>query len=119
MRWDGHTTFSVLSGIALFACALLAHDLKANQRFLGLMGGTFFCGYGIWVGHQTSGVFVFPIWIFFIPFGAVFYIVNSHKEASKREPSRPVGRPTARTTEPPPLPPGVTARPAPEQPDSR
>jgi hypothetical protein len=106
MHWDAYTTFSVLSGIALAACALFARGLSINER-LGSVGfGAAFFIYGIWVGHQDSGTYLFPIWVFVIPFAAVIYLVASHLEGddAPEEPEPP--RPGATTSAPPP-PPGV------------
>jgi hypothetical protein len=75
MNWDGYTIFSVLSGGVLLVCALGVPGLSAKDRFYGLLGAAFFIGYGLFVAHQTSGTFLFPIWIFIIPPAAVIYLV--------------------------------------------
>jgi hypothetical protein len=104
MHWDAYTTFSVLSGIGLVACTLFARGLSINER-LGSAGfGAAFFAYGMWVGHQDSGTYIFPIWVFVIPFAAVIYLVASHFEKDDPPQPPPAARPNVTTSErPPPL----------------
>ena len=87
MHWDGYTTFSVLSGISLIVCALLLprHAAGAKDRVYALLGGAFFLGYGIYAGHAKSGVFLFPVWIFVLPFGALVLLVASWAQHPNRK----------------------------------
>ena len=75
MNWNGYTVFSVISGVILVIASLVARDVKAKDRFYGIVGGGAFIGYGIFVANQTSGTFFFPIWIFIIPVIAIVYLL--------------------------------------------
>jgi hypothetical protein len=124
MHWDGYTIFSLLSGIALLLCSMFGREIGAKDRAWLAGGGVAFAAYGIYVANQTSGTFVFPIWIFVIPFGALFYtlVVPALKasagagQSAKGSPSETetLPRPAAGRTSPPP-PPGNAAGPTPEQ----
>jgi hypothetical protein len=74
MHWSAYEVFSVLSGLALLACALLPSDFS---RPWSVVGGIGFIGYGFFVAGQETGVWVFPVWIFFIPFLVVLYLIVS------------------------------------------
>lgn len=67
--------FSIASGIALLGLAAFDSSAKINQRLWFLVGGVGFIAYGIYVSNQTSGTYVFPIWIFVIPFAVGGYAV--------------------------------------------
>jgi hypothetical protein len=78
MRWDGYTIFSVLSGIVLLIVGIVgiaARSISGKDRAYGLLTGAFLAGYGIYAAAQTSGAFIFPIWIFIIPPAAIAYFV--------------------------------------------
>lgn len=47
---------------------------RLRDRAAVFAGGVAFVGYGWYTGHQTSGVFVFSVWIFVIPFVAVGHV---------------------------------------------
>lgn len=84
MHWDGYTVFSVISGIALLLMALAKG--KASSRALMAAAGAVLIIYGIFVGMQTSGTFVFPVWIFVIPFVAAGKFVLDLAGRSQRRP---------------------------------
>lgn len=82
MHWDAYTIFSVLSGVTLVILAMVP-GLSGKDRLWALLGGVAFGGYGIYVANQTSGTFVFPIWVFIIPVVAAIYIAAQVSEATK------------------------------------
>ena len=94
MNWNGYTVFSVLSGAVIVLGALGARGLSGKDRLYGFIAGAFFLGYGLFAANQTSGTFVFPVWIFIIPPAAVVYFVAS--TVSKSRPSGPAkgGKPS-------------------------
>jgi hypothetical protein len=81
MRWSTYEIFSVLSGLSLIVLALTSlpgEPLRLSKdRVGGFASGVGFIGYGWYAGHQTSGTFFFPIWIFVIPFGVVGVVIVS------------------------------------------
>jgi hypothetical protein len=77
MHWDGYTVCSVISGIIVVLTAIVGQGLSVQDRLYGLMGGGFFAAYGVFVASQHSGTFLFPIWIFVLPIGAIIYLVAS------------------------------------------
>jgi hypothetical protein len=77
MHWDGYTVCSVISGAIVVLATIAGQGLSAQDRLYGLMGGGFFSAYGVFVASQHSGTFLFPIWIFVIPVGAIIYLVAS------------------------------------------
>jgi hypothetical protein len=81
MQWSVYEIFSVLSGLSLIVLAFTPLSGEptrlSKDRVSGFVGGVAFIGYGWYTGHQTSGTFFFPIWIFVIPFGAVGVVVVS------------------------------------------
>ena len=86
MHWDGYTVFSVISGVALIILGLAPGGLSAKDRIYAIIGGAFFCGYGIYVAKQTSGTFFFPVWIFIIPVVAIGYLVVAALGGTKPRP---------------------------------
>jgi hypothetical protein len=97
MNWSAYEVFSVISG-ALILIGIFVPGLNAKER-LGCLGvGGFFVGYGIFVATRTTGIWLFPIWIFFIPFaiviGCVVLVVIRRKEKS-------TGDASAQDTSPP------------------
>jgi hypothetical protein len=74
VHWGAYEVFSVLSGLAMVVLAVVP-GIKAKDRMWALIAGALYIGYGIYVANQTSGTFVFPVWIFIIPFGVVIYLV--------------------------------------------
>ncbi|GAA1791509.1 hypothetical protein HC028_01065 [Planosporangium flavigriseum] len=74
MHWGAYEVFSVLSGLAMVVLAVVP-GIKAKDRMWALIAGALYIGYGIYVAKQTSGTFVFPVWIFIIPFGVVIYLI--------------------------------------------
>jgi hypothetical protein len=74
MHWSAYEVFSVLSGVAMVLLAILP-NMSGIGRSWAFAGGVLFIGYGIYVAKQTSGTFVFPVWIFVIPFVAVIYLI--------------------------------------------
>lgn len=131
MNWNGYTVFSVLSGAILVVAALVSPGLSANDRFYGLLGGAVFIGYGTFAASQTSGTFLFPIWIFIIPPAAIVYLVVAASGKTRRSTPTPAGNalragaaqgegdlgahPSQSTTAPgsssPPVPPASAKRP--------
>jgi hypothetical protein len=107
MHWDAYTVFSILSGLVLVATAL-APGSSAKDRLYALAGGAFFIAYGIYAAAQTSGTYVFPVWIFIIPFAAVAYFVfnamakGSQDAAGATAVRRPRPSSTSETAPPPP-----------------
>jgi hypothetical protein len=75
MHWEGYTISSVLSGVVLMLLALAAIGARPKDRLASLAGGAAFIAYGVYVAGQTSGFFVFPVEIFFIPVLAIGYLV--------------------------------------------
>jgi hypothetical protein len=67
MSWSSYEVFSVLSGVAMLAFALVP-DLSAKDRLYAVAGGVLFVGFGFYVAAQSSGTYYFPMQIFFIPF---------------------------------------------------
>jgi hypothetical protein len=116
MHWDAYTVFSVLSGVVLVATAF-APGASAKDRLYALAGGAFFIAYGIYAAAQTTGTFVFPIWIFVIPFAAIAYFVfnamakGSQSAASATAMTRPRPSVTSATAPPPPTPRTSVTRP--------
>jgi hypothetical protein len=87
MHWDGYTVFSVLSGAVVGIGSLVGPKISAKDRIYGCLGGAFFVGYGLYAASQTSGTFVFPVWIFVVPALGVLYMVakvlgNGHKTSA-------------------------------------
>lgn len=117
MHWDGYTIFSVIAGVALLVMAALDSG-KLRSRLWMLLGGAAFIIYGIYVAQQTSGTFVFPVWIFIIPFVAVGKTVLTLVERSRRAGSTAPPHPQAPGTPqgPVPPPPGQFSPPAPPPP---
>ncbi len=76
MHWGGYEVFSVLSGIVLVIVAVVG-GLSGTNRMWAFLGGLGFIGYGSYVAGQDTGYFVFPVWIFIIPFAAVIYLIVS------------------------------------------
>jgi hypothetical protein len=70
MDWGAYEVFSVLSGITMLIMGLVP-GLSVKERLGVLAGGAFFLVYGICVASQDSGIWLFPIWIFVIPFVGV------------------------------------------------
>jgi hypothetical protein len=89
MHWDGYTVCSVISGIIVVLAATAGQGLSIQDRLYGLMGGGFFAAYGVFVASQHSGTFLFPIWIFLLPVGAIIYLVASIVAPEKLAASRP------------------------------
>jgi hypothetical protein len=119
MQWDGYTIFSVLSGIALLLCSVFGREIGAKDRAWLVAGGIVYAAMGIFAASQTSGTFVFPIWIFVIPFGALFYVfagpaMKRAAQGTQGPPNMTLPRPAAGRT-PPAQPPGPTAGNTPEQ----
>src|ERR1700761_5153237 len=108
MHWDGYTIFSVLSGVVLAIGGLASPGLRGKDRFYGFIGGAAFIGYGLFVAHQTSGTFFFPVWIFIIPpVGSLYLIVAAVKN---RQPAASAG--TGQAPSRPPAAPARSERPA-------
>jgi hypothetical protein len=84
MHWGAYEVFSVLSGLALIACSFLPSD-GSGSRLWTVGGGIAFVGYGIFVASRDTGVYVFPVWIFFIPFAAVIYAISVAVKRSSRD----------------------------------
>jgi hypothetical protein len=89
MHWDGYTICSVISGAIVVLATIAGQGLSAQDRLYGLMGGGFFVAYGVFVASQDSGTFVFPIWIFVLPVGAIIYLVASIVAPEKLAESNP------------------------------
>jgi hypothetical protein len=89
MRWSAYEIFSILSGLSLIVLAFtsLPGDPArlSKDRVGGFVSGVAFVGYGWYTGHQTSGTFFFPIWIFVIPFGVVGVVIASAISRSGQE----------------------------------
>jgi len=92
MDWNGYTVFSVLSGAALVVVALIVRGMTAKDRLCGLIAGAIFVSYGIFAASQTSGTFVFPIWIFIVPPAAIVYLVAAAVGKSRRSAPEPASR---------------------------
>lgn len=91
MHWDGYTVCSVISGIIVVLAAIAGQGLSIQDRLYGLMGGGFFAAYGVFVASQQSGTFLFPIWIFVLPLGAIVYLVANVVAPEKLAASHPQG----------------------------
>jgi hypothetical protein len=75
MHWDIYTITSVVSGVLCVAGAFVPDVATKNTHRLWLLiGGVFSIGYGIHVAKQTTGIYDFPVQIFFIPVIAIGYI---------------------------------------------
>jgi hypothetical protein len=83
MHWDGYTVFSVLSGVTLIGVALKS-NVAAKQRFWAFATGIVFAGYGFFVASQTSGLWLFPIWIFVLPILGVIILIAELSEARNK-----------------------------------
>jgi hypothetical protein len=74
--WGAYEVFSVISG-AVFLIGVFVPELSAKERLGNFAVGAGLVAYGIFVASRTSGMWLFPIWIFVIPFaGAIFGIVT-------------------------------------------
>jgi hypothetical protein len=91
MHWDGYTVCSVISGAIVVLAAIAGQGLSIQDRLYGLMGGGFFAAYGVFVASQRSGTFLFPIWIFVLPLGAIVYLVTNVIAPEKLAASHPQG----------------------------
>ena len=97
MHWSAYEVFSVISGVLLIAGAMLP---GAPARLGLFLVGAVLIGYGIVVANQSSGFWIFPIWIFIVPPGALLYatyVIAVTLHAAKDVPRRyddvtPVGR---------------------------
>lgn len=99
MHWDAYTVFSVLSGVILLIMAVFAGPGWGKERLGTIFGGVLFLGYGIFVATRHSGTWVFPVWIFVIPFGAAFYLIyhliqraRKHERTPLASLAAPLGR---------------------------
>jgi hypothetical protein len=79
MHWDAYTVFSVVSGVALLALAALFPELSGRQRLGSAAAGVSCGGYGLWVAHQTSGVYFFSIWTFLLPIVVAIGLFASYR----------------------------------------
>lgn len=86
MHWDAYTIFSVLSGVVLMLTAFAPLGLSDKNRLWTFIAGLVFAGYGIYVAHQTSGFFVFPVEVFVIPvLGAGAFIFSAIAKAQSSQ----------------------------------
>jgi hypothetical protein len=74
MHWTGYEVFSVISGAMMIVAALVLPG-KAGGRVSSFVAGVGFIAYGIYVGHQTSGIYFFPVQIFVIPVVVLCYLI--------------------------------------------
>jgi hypothetical protein len=86
--WGAYEVFSVISGVVLVVGALLP-GVRAKDRVWLFLGGVFFIAYGIYVASRTSGTWVFPVWIFVIPFGGVAYFIYRLVEFAREKQQSP------------------------------
>jgi hypothetical protein len=95
MDWGAYEVFSVISGVVLIIVALIP-GAAGKERLWAFLGGAFFIAYGIFVASRTSGTWIFPIWIFVIPFAGVGYLVYRLLALSKASssPGPPAETPT-------------------------
>ena len=75
-HWDGYTVFSVISGVLLVIMAFVP-GIKPGARLTYVLVGIGMFAYGIWVAQQTSGIYFFPVYIFFVPVIAIATIIKS------------------------------------------
>jgi hypothetical protein len=92
VHWDAYTVCSVLSGVMLVLFGLLSTGTKARDRLRIIVSGAVLAGYGLYVAHQTSGVFFFGAGIFIIPVLSIVYLVVKTYAAANRGPTRSAGR---------------------------
>jgi hypothetical protein len=74
MHWTGYEVFSVLSGAMMIVVALVLPG-RAGARVSSFVAGVGFIAYGIYVGHQTSGIYFFPVQVFVIPVVVLCYLI--------------------------------------------
>ena len=74
MHWTGYEVFSVISGAIMVVAALVLPG-KVGGRVSSFVAGVGFIAYGIYVGHQTSGIYFFPVEIFVIPVVVLCYLI--------------------------------------------
>jgi hypothetical protein len=74
VHWSAYEVFSVLSGVAMVLLAVVPNKSGVGRGW-AFAGGALFIGYGVYAANQTSGTFVFPVWIFIIPFVVVIYVI--------------------------------------------
>lgn len=74
--------FTIASGVALIVLALVPgiRDFSTGRRFLTLLVGIGFVGYGIAYARANSGTWHFPVIIFILPFIIGFFVVNQALE---------------------------------------
>ena len=83
MHWDAYTAFSVISGVLLIVLAALPAETTKN-RLASVIAGAAFIAYGIYVAKQSSGTYVFPVYIFLVPIAALGKVVARLRRAAEK-----------------------------------
>ena len=89
-HWDVYSIFSIIAGISMIVMALIP-GVGAGSRAVYVLFGVGFIGYAIYVSGQQSGVFVFPVYIFIVPFVALFQLFHAISSKSSSRSGRPSG----------------------------
>ncbi len=87
MHWSAYTIFSVLSGVAMLGAATFGRE-PARSRAGSALAGAAFIAYGVYVAEQTTGTWVFPVWVFVIPFAALARLVLAMRRQAAGRPRR-------------------------------
>jgi hypothetical protein len=82
-NWNGYTVFSVIAGISLVILALFP-DQKPSGRVINVVVGAGLVVYGVWAAQQTTGIYVFPVAIFIIPFAVGIKAISGLVGASNQ-----------------------------------
>jgi hypothetical protein len=88
MHWSAYEIFSVISGFVLLIASIIP-GVTLKDRLAMVVLGVFFVGFGWYVASQTSGTYVFPAMIFFIPFigagYAIYTVVKNRRNRSNSQ----------------------------------
>jgi hypothetical protein len=114
-HWDIYTVSSVISGVALVIMAVLP-GLKPGTRLLYAILGVGFAYYGYWIARQTTGTYYFPVYVFIIPFVALFNVIRVVAERGRSSgPSHAPSGSGPRASPPRATDPSSTVAPAPPE----